>query len=221
MLSSLESNCAPPRNVNDADIHIDTKELPPSQSTDVFMDSSFLLVSARSLGIRKKMCALATNLQSSLGVQDTLSHVEALQGCLERIPGWTVSRCLQARTLLDLQLRQFLVSLHAARAVETETKWCAERRYSVVSLLEAATTTVLHTALTASSNLSLCCTRRDYYRAALLVCHVTYYASKINGKLSRVSHECVANEGLDSMLAQVAKVAFDSCLYQALRLQEE
>jgi hypothetical protein len=120
------------------------------------------------------------------------------------------------------KLRQFLVILHAARVVDIKTKMSAEQRYSVVSMLEAATATVnLHTALTASSNLALCCARCDYYRAALLVCHVAYYASKSNGKLSRVSHEYVANEGPDSMMAQVVKVAFDSCLHEALRLQEE
>jgi hypothetical protein len=65
-----------------------------------------------------------------------------------------------------------------------ETKMSAEQRYFVISLLEAATTTInLQTALMASSNLAICCTRSDYYRAALLVCHVAYYAGKDNGRL--------------------------------------
>jgi hypothetical protein len=41
--------------------------------------------------------------------------------------------------------------------------------------------------------------------------------AKNNGKLYRISHEYVANEGLDNTMAQVAKVAFNSCLHQALR----
>ncbi|CAN9379685.1 unnamed protein product [Alternaria alternata] len=69
----------------------------------------------------------------------------------------------------------------------------------------AAATTALHTALTASSNLALCCTRSDYYRAALLVCHVACHANKVN----------------DTMVAQAAKSTLDSCAQQALRLQEE
>ena len=190
MLSSLESDCAPPRNVNDADINVLVKELPASQPSTVFTDSSFLFVSARSVAIRKTTCALANSLQSRLSLQETLSHVEALQGCLERIPTWTDSKSLQARTLLDLQLRQLVVILHATRVVETEVKPSAARRYSIISLLYAATTTVtLHTALMASSNLALCCTRSDSYRAALLICHVAYYASKNNGRLHRMPYE--------------------------------
>jgi hypothetical protein len=194
MISNLESDCAPPRNVNDAEINVLMKKLPSSQPITVFTDSSFLFVSARSISIRKNICALANSLQSRLSFQDTLAHVEALQGCLELIPTWTNSRCLQARTLLNLQLLQLVVILHATKVVETEVKTSGKRRYSMISLLDAATTTVnLHTALTASSYLALCCTRSDSYKAALLICHVAYYASKNNGKLHRMQNDYITN----------------------------
>jgi hypothetical protein len=189
MMWDLESDCAPPRNANDTDIHVDIKSLPSSQPLAVFTDSSFLFVSMRSIGMRKKISGLANSLRSRLSLQDTLSHVEALQRCLDHIPRWTDSRSVQARTLLDLQLRQLVVILHATRVIETETNISAERRFSVMSLLEAATTTIdLHTSLLASSNLALCCTRNDYYRAALLVCHATYYTGKNNGGLRHLPH---------------------------------
>ena len=173
-------------------------ELPPAQPIFVFTDSSFLSVSARSIGIRKKISALANRLQSRLSFQDILSYVETLQEDLGRIPNWTDSRCLQARSLLDLRLGQPIVILHATRVVETGSSTNAERRFPVIFLLEAATTTLnLHTALTVPSNLALWCTRNDYYRAALLVCHAAYYTDKNNGELRSVPHRHIANKTID------------------------
>jgi hypothetical protein len=185
MVSRLESDCATPAYVNDAQLYSSLVELPPSQPVDVFTDTSFLFVSMRSPDLRSRICTLANSLQSRLSFQDTLSHANAVQEYLASIPKWTDLGSLQARTLLDLQLRQLLVILHAANTADLGTTTNTESRYSSFALLEAATTTAsLHTALTASGNLALCCTRSDYYRAALLVCHVGYYASKNNGMRS-------------------------------------
>ncbi|KAG9195951.1 hypothetical protein G6011_01072 [Alternaria panax] len=202
----LESDCAAPANINDAQLHSSLEELPPSQPVDVFTDTSFLFVSMRSRELRSRPCTLANSLQSKLSFQDTLSHANAIQEHLGSIPTWTDPRSLQARTLLDLQLRQLSVILYAAMTADLETTTNTEHQFSSIALLEAATVTAsLHTALTASSNLAVCCARSDYYRAALWVCHIAYYASKNN----------------DAMVAQVAKTALESCVEQALNLLEE
>jgi hypothetical protein len=182
MVSRLESDCAAPANINDAQLRPSSEGLPTSQPVDVFTDTSFLFVSMRSLDLRSRLCTLANSLQSRLSFQDTLSHANTVQEHLGRIPKWTDPRSLQARTLLDLQLRQLLVILHAANTADMGTTMNTENQYSSIALLEAATATArLHTALTASGSLALCCTRSDYYRAALLACHVAYHASKNNG----------------------------------------
>ncbi|KAF1942115.1 hypothetical protein EJ02DRAFT_346248 [Clathrospora elynae] len=206
MLSSLEHDCLSPRNINDADLHVDSEELPPSWPIDVFTESSFLFHSTQTIGLRTKLCALANSLQASLSFQEAVRYTELVQKCMKDTPNWTDARSLQVRTLLNLQLQQFLVILHAPKAVEVDTGMGSEYRYSVIALLEAATIVIgLHTDLLASSNLALCCTRNDYYRAALLVCHIAYYTGKND----------------DTLLAQVAKVTFDSCISKALNLQEE
>ncbi|RYO57647.1 hypothetical protein AA0116_g7495 [Alternaria tenuissima] len=206
MVSRLEADCAAPGNFNDVQLSPSLEELPPSERVEVFTDTSFLFISTRSLNFRSSLCALTNSLQSRLSFQDTLSHANTIEDYIQSIPNWIDSGSLQARALLDLQLRQLLVILYAANIADAGATLDTERRYSIIALMEAAAaTTALHTALTASSNLALCCTRSDYYRAALLVCHVAYHANKVN----------------DTMVAQAAKSTLDSCAQLALRLQEE
>jgi hypothetical protein len=182
MVSRLEADCAAPGNFNDVQLSPSLDELPPSEPVEVFTDTSFLFISTRSLNFRSSLCALTNNLQSRLDFQDTLSHANTIEDYIQSIPDWIDPGSLQARTLLDLQLRQLLVILYAAKTADVGATLNTERRYSIIALMgAAAATTALHTALTASSNLALCCTRSDYYRAALLVCHVACRANKFNG----------------------------------------
>ncbi|KAF7672800.1 hypothetical protein GT037_009301 [Alternaria burnsii] len=206
MVSRLEADCAAPGNFNDVQLSPSLEELPPSEPMEIFTDTSFLFISTRSVGFRSSLCALTNSLQSRLSFQDTLSHANTIEDYIQSIPNWIDSGSLQVRVLLDLQLRQLLVILYAANTADAGATLNTERRYSIIALMEAAAaTTALHTALTASSNLALCCTRSDYYRAALLVCHAAYHANKVN----------------DTMVVQAAKSTLDSCAQQALRLQEE
>ena len=186
MVSRLEADCAAPGNFNDVQLSPSLEELPPSESVEVFTDTSFLFISTRSLSFRSSLCALTNSLQSRLDFQDALSHANTIEDYIQSIPDWIDPGSLQARTLLDLQLRQLLVILYAAKTADVGATLNTERRYSIIALMgAAAATTALHTALTASSNLALCCTRSDYYRAALLVCHVACHAAchanKFNG----------------------------------------
>ena len=191
IVSSIESDCAAPQNVDDIDLRRDMDDLPQWRPSIVFTDASFLFASMRSLELRAKVCALANSSRTNLSFADTLVYSNSLQKCLESTPDWSHPRALQARTLLVLQLRQLIIILNTTSAIETKPGTSSERRYAIISLLENAAATVnLHTALTATSNLALCCSRSDYYRAALLVCHVAYYASRNQGTLSIAPGVC-------------------------------
>ena len=105
---------------------------------------------------------------------DIISHAHS-SGLLEHIPNGRMRAPRQRPLFVGWQLS---IISYVAKAAEISTGTGSEPRLSICTLLEAATATAnLHTALTASSNLALCSTRSDYYRAALLVCHVAGHAS--------------------------------------------
>ncbi|KAF1851013.1 uncharacterized protein K460DRAFT_270862 [Cucurbitaria berberidis CBS 394.84] len=206
VISSLEYDCTSPRNINDADLPVDLTELPNSHPITTFTDTSYLHLSMRTIDRRTRFCSLVNSFKASLSFQDILRHTEDIQRCLQATPKWGDSRSLQARTLLDLQLRQFLVILHTSKVLGVDLQLGAEGRYSMIAALEASAALIdLHTHVLNASVFTLCCTRNDYYRAALLICHIAYHASKSN----------------HTVIAQVAKLTFNQCLHQALRLQEE
>ena len=125
-------------------------------------------------------------LQRSLDLQDALELEQEVQQGLENIPTWLEENSLQAQTLLDLQLRQFIAILHTPRALLPQDRMRSDQRYSILTCLETSTTTIeRHIALLEVGNYSLCCIRSDYYRSALLICHIAYYAATASGTVTR------------------------------------
>jgi hypothetical protein len=64
---------------------------------------------------RTELCAKANSLKGNPEFSDTLSSEDAICKHLQNIPSWNSPQCAQGLTLLDLQLRQFLVILHVSR----------------------------------------------------------------------------------------------------------
>lgn len=206
VLSSLEYDCTSPHNLNDTDIYVGMEELPQSLPISTFTDTSFLHSSMQTTDLRTRLCALTNSLKSSMSFQDTLRYTDTVQRSLQAIPEWANLRSKQAQTLLDLQLRQFLVILFTSKALRFNTNSGAESWVSIIGSLEASVKVIdMHTHILNMPNLALCCTRNDYFRAAMLICHIAYHASKSD----------------DKIIAQVAKASFDHCVHKALRLQEE
>ncbi|CAO2649466.1 Nn.00g068510.m01.CDS01 [Neocucurbitaria sp. VM-36] len=206
VMSSLNYDCAPPRNINDINLSLDLKELPNSQQISTYTDASFLHYSMKTIELRTRLCAIVNSLKTSLSFPETLRYTDDIQRFLEAIPKWDHPGSLQARTLLVLQLRQFLVILHTSKVLNVDLRPSPERRYVIIAALEASAAQVdSHTHVLDRSIQTLCCTRSDYYSAALLICHVAYYASKAE----------------DTVTAQVARTIFDQSLHKAFRLQEE
>ncbi|KAF2715072.1 hypothetical protein K504DRAFT_445979 [Pleomassaria siparia CBS 279.74] len=206
VLSSLEYDCAPPRNINDSELSADMQQLPASQPTRVFTDTSFLHCSLETAKLRTKLCAITNGLQYGPELPDIMRFEEEIQDGLETIPKWTDLRSFQAWTLLDLQLRQFLVIIHTPRALQTQLRVKPDHRYSMLTCLEQSTMLMdRHINLMDSGNYSLCCIRSDYYRAGLLTCFITYHAASAS----------------DNLIYRVAKSVFGDTMEKALRLHEE
>lgn len=138
----------------------------------------------KSIELRTKLCALANSLRSDLSFTDALRYTQELQRFLQNIPRWSdTPRSLEARTLLDLQLRQFLVIIHERNILNVDLRPTPERRYAIIAALEASAALIeSHTYALNRSIMALCCTRSDYYSAGLLICHIAYHASKAGGE---------------------------------------
>jgi hypothetical protein len=181
---SLDHDCAPPRNINDIELRHDMKAMPKSRSNNTFTDTSFLHLGMQSIELRTSLCAKVNRLKGVSEFHETLKCEDNVRMFIRDIPRWTDPRSGQARNLLDLQLRQFLVVLYAPRAVQPEFRTASDCRYSMFTSLEAAAKTIeVHNNLMEASNYALLLTRNDYFRAMVLVCHVTYHARRANGKL--------------------------------------
>ncbi|KAF2181687.1 hypothetical protein K469DRAFT_670795 [Zopfia rhizophila CBS 207.26] len=205
-LSCLDYDCAPPRNINDANLNPDITSLPPSSPINTYTETSFLHISTQTAGLRSKLCSLTNNIHCTLEYQDVIRYDQEIQTALEKLPSWSEPASLQARTHLDLQLRQFLVILHTPRALQTQLQETSLHRHAKFACLESSVAVIKrHTNLLESGNPTLCCIRADYYRAALCVCHIAYHASN----------------SPDDLIMQLAKSIFEDIMEKALRLQEE
>ena len=158
------------------------QQLPPSHPRNVLTDTSYLHCSMETIALRTKLCTLTNSLQYNPEFSEILQHEQEIQAAIESIPKWPDPKSFHAWTLLDLQLRQFLAILHTPRALKTQLRIKPNHRYSILTCLEQATMLIeRHTNLMDSGNFALCCVRSDYYRAGLLICHITYHASAAAG----------------------------------------
>jgi hypothetical protein len=182
VLGSFDSDCTPPRNIDDEELNMEILELPRSHGLTTYTDTAYLHVAKQTLELRIAMCSRLNALKDDHNLQDTLEHEDALNQHMANIPRWTDHRSTLSKQLLELQLRQFIVILHAPRALQVEFRRKSACRYAMVTVLEAAASTmIVHSAAIRSGNFSLLLTRLDYFRAMLLISHIAYYAHRDNG----------------------------------------
>jgi hypothetical protein len=184
VLGSFDFDCAPPRNIDDEELNIGMLELPRSHGLTTYTDTAYLHVAKQTLELRICMCSKLNALKDDSNLQDTLEHEDALNQNIAKIPRWTDHRSTLSKQLLELQLRQFIVILHAPRALQVESQRKSNCRYAMVTVLQAAASTiVVHSIAIRSGNFSLLLTRLDYFRAILLISRIAYYAHRDNGTL--------------------------------------
>lgn len=168
--------------MNDSELSIDLTELPRSHGITTYTDSAYLHVASLSLKHRIGLSCIVNKLRSDTSLPDTLEDEEALGHHLVKIPRWTDPRSIQATTLLELQLRQFVIILNTPRALRSNSQSRPDCRYSMITALEASAATIqLHASLLKHTNYALVLTRNDYFRAVLLICHIAYHAHRNNG----------------------------------------
>lgn len=156
--------------------------LPESRPSSIYTDTSFLYHSVPSLPLRARLCAKSNSFKFTPSFSETLQDEQDIHSALGSLTTWEDSRALQASTLLDLQLRQFLVILHSHKTLKPHSRSNPDLRYAFPTTIESCESLIdQHAKLLDSGNLALCCIRFDYLRAILVLCHIAYYASLASG----------------------------------------
>lgn len=89
------------------------ESLPACYVDSVFTRTSFLCIAAKSLELRRQICARLNSLELSITFKDILYFEKALENCFDGIPVWDDSTSNLAHVLLAVQLKQLIVMLHA------------------------------------------------------------------------------------------------------------
>ncbi|KAH7116979.1 hypothetical protein B0J11DRAFT_106105 [Dendryphion nanum] len=204
--SNLEHDSAVPRNLNDSELHKDMQQLPVSQPTAVFTDSSFCHILMQTAATRIKLCQMTNGIKYGPNDKEITEYEEEINKALEKLPNWPDPRSTQVKTHLDLHLRQFLIILHTPRALQVSLGNKHQALYSTLACLEAAGAVVdSHYSLMKAGNFTLCSIRSDYFRAALVICHIAYHT----------------NDDSSKIILRVVQAMFDDTMDKALALLEE
>lgn len=177
--AGIPSDTATVLNVHDEELEKNSR--PTSRPVREHTSTSYLHISRSSFSLRVSLNSMINDLSSPLVHENVLDYEDMITRELQRLPSSGVNhrqaheneRRIMVRSLLDIQLRQFLVMLHAPFARQTQTS----SRYSlsrITCLTAAAELVKMHSDLIATGNFAILLQRSDYFRAALVICQTTY-----------------------------------------------
>lgn len=182
-LSSTPYDCKPPLNINDEDLVVDIVNSPIPKPSDEYTSTSYLHISSKSISLRIALCSMINDPRSCLGYDQVLRYEQQINEELDAIPKWNDHNKHdhnQASALLDLQLRQYLIMLHAPFARRPNS---SQNRYSRMVCFEASKYILdLHSKLISSENFTLSLLRGDVVHAALTICHNAFLCSANPGQ---------------------------------------
>lgn len=159
ILTSLQNEADPPRNIDDDEFNEDSKELPPSKPLYQYTYTSFQCLSRQSMPLRLKLSRILTGRAEDLDYDQAIRYTHEIGQEIDSLPTWddndensnsdnnTLSatgerkRPLLSYTLLHIQLRQYIIALHAnfLRLRKTNSQY----QYSEVVYYNAARDMVL------------------------------------------------------------------------------
>lgn len=173
-------DCSPPSNINDEDFDLDSQSLPASKPVTDFTDAAFLHASAQTLSFRAELIALINRVGAPLSYEQVLVEDQKLSQLTDEIPHWLaersvagnrqiLDRALIPRSLLSLQLEQFLIFLHRPFAQGGHNT--SRYRYSKSSCISSAISILnRYTKSDIVQDFSLVVMRTDLFRAAFNLC---------------------------------------------------
>jgi hypothetical protein len=188
-LAGFPCDVAPVLNINDEDFGEDSRNAPAQKPWNEYTATSFLHLSRSSFSLRVSLNSLLNELSSHAEYEDVLIYDEKIMHKLQEIPTRTDSGAIHEdplfpdliRTLLDVQLRQFLILLHGPFARQAQSN----SRYSLSKMVcfnAASSILDQHSKLVNSGNHTLLLFRNDVFRAALSICHNIHVTTSIQSK---------------------------------------
>lgn len=189
--AGIPSDTATVLNVHDEELERNSR--PTSRSLREHTATSYLHISRSSFSLRVSLNSMINDLSSPLVHENVLNYEDMIARELQRLPFNSGShrqahgneKMNMVRMLLDIQLRQFLVMLHAPFARQTQTS----SRYSLsrISCLTAAAEIIeMYSDSIETGNFAMLLQRNDYFRAALVICQSTYTNLIIKSKSSHL-----------------------------------
>ena len=118
-----------------------------------------------------------------------MHYEELITAEIQKLPPWTsvqspsneAGLSLAARTLLDIQLREYLIMLHGPFACQPERS--SRHALSRMVCFEAAASILdQHARLNESKNSMLLLLRHDYFRAALVICQNSFVSMNLRSE---------------------------------------
>ena len=184
--AGIPSDCATVLNVNDDELTVECDSPPISRPWKEHTESSFLHTLRASFSLRVSLNSLVNDLNAPLPYEEVLNYEEMVTEELQKLPpcvGAGENQATQAfpelaRTLLDTQLRQFLILLHApfARQTDTNSRYLVSR---MICFSAASSILEQYSKLINSGNFLLLLLRHDYFRAGLIISHNMYISISI------------------------------------------
>ncbi|KAE8420409.1 hypothetical protein BDV36DRAFT_249813 [Aspergillus pseudocaelatus] len=189
-LAAIRMDCAPPVDIDDDDLRPESDSTQIQGSSGHSTSTLFLRLCRNSLDLRVSLNSRMNDLTSDLPYEDILRYEDMIVSELRNLPAPTNNSeeaserklSQMARAVLYLQLRQFLVLLHApfARKTETNSRYAVSR---MVCFNAAASMIDQHWRLVQSGNPMLLLLRHDYFRGALNLSHFAYLSSDLQADL--------------------------------------
>lgn len=179
-------------NLKDKDLTDEPDALDIQRPVTEYTASSFLYFSNMSFSLRVSLNSLVNDMSSPLRYEEVMHYEDLITKELQRLPPWSSVRShpnesglsLAARTLLDVQLRQFLIMLHAPFARQAEST--SRHSFSRMVCFDAASSIIdQYARLSEANNLMLLLLRHDYFRSALVICQNSYISLTLQSKYSR------------------------------------
>lgn len=205
--AGITSDSATILNVNDDEVTVEQGSPPTQKIWSEYTECSFLHISRASFCLRVSLNALVNDLGSPSRYEEVLNYEEQITKEIRKLPQRAVPgetpkeghMPLVARTLLDIQLRQFLILLHApfARQADTNSRYSLSR---MICLNAAASIIEQYSQLNGSEKFLLLLLRHDYFRAALNICHAMYISISIRNDLFLDSQSNTFIQYLESAL---------------------
>ena len=191
--AGVPSDSAAVLNVHDSDLDVERGGLPRQKPSSEYTACSFLHSSRASFQLRVTLNSMVNDLSSPSKYEEVLDYEDRVTKEIQKLPqraGFGESHesggfPRMARALLDVQLRQFLILLHApfARQADTNSRYSLSK---MICLDAAASIIEQYSQLQGSEKFLLLLLRQDYFRAALNICHTVHISINIRSMLTTI-----------------------------------